>query len=303
MGFFREIRKNVDLYLLALPGLLFLIIFAYIPMSGHFLAFKKYQLTNGIWGSPWVGFDNFKFFFQGHDWILVTFNTLFLNGLFIIFSLVISAGLAILLNEIRTKLFKKLAQSIIFLPYFISWLVVSLMVFAILNTDNGLLNKFLESIGLTQIPWFQKSEVWPAILTIIYVWKFAGYYSVIFLASIIGISSDYYEAAEIDGASRLQQIVYITIPLLRPVIIMLALLGVGRIFYGDFGMIYGIIGDNGVLFPTTDVIDTYSFRALRQLGNFSMSAAVVFYQSVMGLICILLFNGLVRKIDKDSSLF
>ncbi len=303
MGFFREIRKNVDLYLLALPGLLFLIIFAYIPMSGHLLAFKKYQLTNGIWGSPWVGFDNFKFFFQGHDWILVTFNTLFLNGLFIIFSLVISAGLAILLNEIRTKLFKKLAQSIIFLPYFISWLVVSLMVFAILNTDNGLLNKFLESIGLTQIPWFQKSEVWPAILTIIYVWKFAGYYSVIFLASITGISSDYYEAAEIDGASRLQQIVYITIPLLRPVIIMLALLGVGRIFYGDFGMIYGIIGDNGILFPTTDVIDTYSFRALRQLGNFSMSAAVVFYQSVMGLICILLFNGLVRKIDKDSSLF
>ncbi|CAN7381147.1 ABC transporter permease subunit [Paenibacillus sp. LjRoot153] len=303
MGFFTEIRKNVDLYILALPGLLFLLIFAYVPMSGHLLAFKKYQLANGIWGSPWVGFDNFKFFFQGHDWIQVTFNTLFLNGLFIIFSLLVSASIAIFLNEIRVKLFKKLAQSIIFLPYFISWLVVSLMVFAILNTGDGLLNKFLITMGLPEVAWFQKSGAWPAILTIIYVWKFAGYYSVIFLASITGISSDYYEAAQIDGASRFQQIIHITIPLLRPIIIMLALLGVGRIFYGDFGMIYGIVGDNGVLFSTTDVIDTYSFRALRQLGNFSMSAAVVFYQSIMGLICILVFNGLVRKIDKDSSLF
>jgi putative aldouronate transport system permease protein len=303
MGFVKEIKRNFDLYLLALPGLLFLIIFAYIPMSGHLLAFKRYQLANGIWGSPWVGFDNFKFFFGGNDWLRVTYNTIFLNGLFIVSSLVLSALIAVMLNEIRLKLFKKLAQSVIFLPYFISWLVVSLMVFAFLNAEDGLLNKMLHSFGMETVPWFQKPEVWPAALTVIYVWKFAGYYSVIFLAAITGISSDYYEAAQNDGATRLQQIRHITLPLIRPVMIMLALLGVGRIFYGDFGMIYGIIGDNGVLFPTTDVIDTYSYRALRQLGNFSMSAAIVFYQSVMGLICILLFNSLVRKIDKESSLF
>ena len=177
------------------------------------------------------------------------------------------------------------------------------MVFAFLNTDEGLLNKLVQSFGIQAIPWFQTPNVWPSVLTIIYVWKFAGYFSVIFLAAITGISSDYYEAAQIDGATRLQQIRHITLPLIRPVFIMLALLGVGRIFYGDFGMIYGIIGDNGILFPTTDVIDTYSFRALRQLGNFSMSAAVVFYQSFMGLVCILLFNGLIRKIDKENSLF
>ncbi|TVY04174.1 ABC transporter permease [Cohnella terricola] len=303
MELFRDIKKNVDLYLLALPGLLFLVLFAYVPMSGHLLAFKQYRLADGIWGSPWTGLDNFKFFFGGPDWLKVTLNTLFLNGLFIVASLLVSAVMAVLLNEMKNRFFKKMAQSVIFLPYFISWLVVSLMVFAFLNSEDGMLNKAFESFGWSPIPWFQTKEVWPAILTFIYVWKFAGYYSIIFLAAITGISSEYYEAAQIDGATRFKQIIYITLPLIRPVAIVLALLGVGRIFYGDFGMIYGIIGDNGILFPTTDVIDTYSFRALRQLGNFSMSAAVILYQSVMGLICILLFNGLIRKVDKDSSLF
>lgn len=303
MGFFREIRKNIDLYLLAVPGLSFLIIFAYLPMQGHLLAFKQYRLADGIWGSKWIGLDNFKFFFGGQDWFKVTINTLYLNGLFLVVGLVFSAFIAILLNEIRKAFFKKLAQSLIFLPYFISWLVVSLMAFAFLNVEDGLLNKLLTSFGTEAVGWYQTPWVWPIILTVIYVWKFAGYFSVIFLAAMTGISKEYYEAAEIDGATRIQQITHITIPLIRPVIIMLALLGIGRIFYGDFGMIYGIIGDNGVLFSTTDVIDTYSFRALRQMGNFSMAAAVVFYQSVMGLVCIVLFNGLVRKIDNESKLF
>lgn len=303
MGFIKEIRKNADLYVLAIPGLVFLIIFAYLPMQGHLLAFKKFRVMDGIWGSPWVGFDNFKFFFGGQDWLKVTWNTIFLNGLFIIIGLSFSAFIALLLNEVRKAVFKKLAQSIIFLPYFISWLVVSLMAFAFLNVEDGLLNQALEAIGMDRVGWYQTPWVWPIILTIIYIWKFAGYFSVIFLAAMTGISREYYEAAEIDGANRFQQITKITLPLIRPVIIMLALLGIGRIFYGDFGMIYGIIGDNGVLFPTTDVIDTYSYRALRQLGNFSMAAAVVFYQSIMGLVCIVVFNGFVRKIDNDSKLF
>lgn len=303
MSFIREIRKNIELYTLALPGLIFLIVFAYLPMQGHLLAFKKYRLADGIWGSEWVGLDNFKFFFTSPDWLKVTANTLLLNGLFIGLGLTCSALLAVLLNEIRKPIVKKLSQSLIFLPYFISWLVVSLMVFTFLNTTDGLLNQLLSALGFEKIGWYQNASAWPAILTLIYIWKFAGYYSVIFLAAMTGISKEYYEAAEIDGATRIQQILHITLPLIKSVFIMLALLGIGRIFYGDFGMIYGIVGDNGVLFSTTDVIDTYSFRALRQLGNFSMAASVVFYQAVMGLICIVVFNGVVRKVDEDSKLF
>ncbi|MCJ8013686.1 ABC transporter permease subunit [Paenibacillus sp. KQZ6P-2] len=299
----REIVKNKYLYVLSLPGLLFLLIFAYLPMAGHLIAFKRYRLSDGIWGSEWVGFDNFKFFFMGSDWYKVTFNTIFLNGLFIVCGLGMALLLAILLNEIQKVVFKKIAQSFIFMPYFISWLVVSMMVFAFLNTTDGILNRTLAANGLDPKNWYLMPEVWPAILTVIYVWKFAGYYSIIFLAAITGISGEYYESAKIDGATRFQQIIHITIPLIRNVLIVLALLGVGRIFYGDFGMIYGIVGDTAPLYPTTDVIDTYSYRALRQLGDFSKSSAVILYQSVMGLVTILIFNAIAKKIDKDSSLF
>ncbi|MBE9913032.1 sugar ABC transporter permease [Paenibacillus donghaensis] len=300
---FREILKNKYLYLLALPGLLFLLVFAYLPMTGYLIAFKKYRLSDGLWGSEWVGFDNFKFFFMGSDWYKVTFNTIFLNGLFIVCGLGIALLLAIFLNELRNLFFKKIAQTFIFMPYFISWLVVSMMVFAFLNTTDGILNRTLAAYGIRGGNWYLMPGIWPAVLTIIYIWKFAGYYSIIFLAAITGISGEYYESARIDGASRYQQIIHITIPLIRNVLVVLALLGVGRIFYGDFGMIYGIIGDNAPLYPTTDVIDTYSFRALRQLGDFSKSSAVILYQAVMGLVTIVLFNAIAKKIDKDSSLF
>lgn len=303
MPIVREIVKNKYLYVLALPGLLFLIVFAYVPMAGHLIAFKRYRLADGIWGSQWAGFDNFKFFFMSSDWYKVTLNTIFLNGLFIVFGLGIALLLAIFLNEIRGAIFKKLAQSFIFMPYFISWLVVSMMVFAFLNTTDGILNRSLASNGLEPHNWYLMPRIWPFVLTLIYVWKFAGYYSIIFLAAITGIAGDYYESARIDGATRFQQIIHITLPLIRNVLIVLALLGVGRIFYGDFGMIYGIIGDTAPLYPTTDVIDTYSYRALRQLGDFSKSSAVILYQSVMGLVTIVIFNAIARRIDKDSSLF
>jgi putative aldouronate transport system permease protein len=303
VSFIREIIKNKYLYILALPGLIFLIVFAYLPLTGHLIAFKKYRLADGLWGSKFVGFDNFKFFFMSSDWYKVTFNTIFLNGLFLIFGLGIALMLALFLNEIRHVLFKKLAQSFIFMPYFISWLVVSMMAFAFLNTTDGVVNRSLETYGMERINWYLKAEIWPTILTFIYVWKFAGYYSIIFLAAITGISGEYYESARIDGATRIQQIFHITIPLIRNVVIVLGLLGVGRIFYGDFGMIYGIIGDNSALYATTDVIDTYTYRALRVLGDFSKSSAVVLYQSVMGLITIVIFNQIAKKIDKDSGLF
>jgi len=303
MSFIREIARNKYLYLLALPGLAFLVVFAYIPLNGHLIAFKKYRLADGLWGSKFVGFDNFKFFFMGGDWYKVTLNTLYLNAMFLVFGLGLALLLALFLNEIRQALFKKLAQSFIFMPYFISWLVVSMMAFAFLNTTDGVVNRTIESFGGERINWYLKAEVWPFFLTFIYVWKFAGYYSIIFLAAITGISGEYYESAKIDGATRFQQLVHITLPLIRSVAIVLGLLGVGRIFYGDFGMIYGIIGDNSALYATTDVIDTYTFRALRVLGDFSKSSAVVLYQSVLGLITIVAFNQIARKLDKDSALF
>ncbi|MFD0693894.1 ABC transporter permease [Paenibacillus sp. GCM10027628] len=302
MGFVREITRNRQLYVLAVPGIIFLAIFSYIPMLGHLIAFQHFQPVKGIWGSRWVGLDNFKFFFGGHDWVRVTLNTVFLNLLFLVFGIGTAIVLAILINEIRSTVIKKMSQSLIFLPYFISWLVVSLMMLAFMSTD-GLVNNWLKNIGMDSVNWYQSVQLWPFLLTLVYIWKFSGYYSIIFLAAIVGISSEYYESAKIDGATRFQQIIHITVPSIRSVIVVLMLLGVGRIFFGDFGMIYGIIGDNSILYPTTDVIDTYSFRALRQLGNFGMSSAVVFYQSLMGLITILIFNRIAKKIDPDSSLF
>ncbi|MDD2503214.1 MAG: ABC transporter permease subunit [Clostridia bacterium] len=303
MGFLKEISKNKYLYILAIPGVLFQAIFSYIPMFGHLLAFKKYRLSLGILKSPWCGFDNFKFFFGTEDWYKVTFNTIFLNFLFITFTMIFAILVAIFLNEIKNTIIKKFIQSIIFFPYFVSWLVVSLMAFSMLNETDGFVNNIMVSIGYPKINFYSRPELWPPLLTLIYVWVFAGYYSIIFIAAILGIPQDCYESAKIDGASKLQQILKITLPLIRPTVIILVLLSIGRIFYSDFGMIYGIIGDNGVLFPTTDVIDTYSFRALRQMGNFGMAAAVVLYQSIMGLITICIFNLIVKKIDPNSSLF
>lgn len=303
MGFLRDVARNRSLYVMALPGILFLILFAYLPMAGHMIAFKQFRITEGIWGSPWNGFQNFKFLFGGTDWIRITFNTLGLNALFIFFGLGTAVIVSILLNEIRSRIYKKLAQTFIFLPYFVSWLVVSLMVFGLLNSTNGLVNLQLERWGGTGVNWYSSPSYWPAILTIVSVWKFAGYNSVIFLAAISGIPDELYESSTIDGASRFKQILHITLPMLRPTIIILTLLAIGRIFYGDFGMIYGIVGENSLLFPTTDVIDTYSYRALRGLGDFGMASSVSLYQSVMGLITILFFNWIIKIYDPDSKLF
>lgn len=299
----KDIIKNRQLYLLALPGFLFLIVFAYAPLTGHLLAFKQYNASLGILGSKWIGFVNFKFFFQGSAWLTVTGNTIILNALFITFNLTFGILIAIVLNEVKWYYFKRISQSLVFLPYFISWMVVQFMVYVILNTNNGLANTCLTAIGFEKVDWYSRPDLWRAILTIIGLWKWSGYNSIIFLASIAGISSEYYESAKIDGASRLQQIMHITLPLIRSTAIILVLLSIGRIFYGDFGMIYGIVRDNGLLYPTTDVIDTYSFRALRLLGNFGMAGAVILYQSFMGLITVTVFNSIIRRVDPESRLY
>ncbi|PXX57093.1 putative aldouronate transport system permease protein [Hungatella effluvii] len=303
MGLIRDIRKNPFIYLLGLPGLIFITVFSIVPITGHILAFKNYRLSEGIWGSKWCGLENFKFFFMGKDWLTVTFNTLFLNALFIVSTLTIAVIMSVFLNEMRSRFVKKVVQSLVFLPYFVSWLVVSMMVYAMLNQTDGLINSILSGLGRDKIGFYQNAELWPFLLTIFYVWKFAGYYSIIFIASIVSISPEYYESARMDGATRFQQILYITLPLIKNTFITLLLLSIGRIFFGDFGMIYSIIGDNGILFPTTDIIDTYSFRALRQMGNFGMASAVSLYQSVMGLLVILVFNKIVKKYSIENAMF
>lgn len=304
LKFLRELKKNYMLYLLLLPGLICIVVFSYIPMSGHLLAFKRFTVDGGIFHSPWNGLNNFTFFFSSGDWKRVIGNTIFLNALFIVFTQFFAVLLALMINEVRNTVFKRVAQSLVFLPYFVSWLVVSLMLQALLRGSDGMINQsILVPLGFKKISFYMKPELWPAILTIAYVWKFVGYYSVIYIASIIGVSPDLYDAARVDGASKVQEIFYITLPQIRSTILIMLLLAIGRIFYGDFGMIYGIVGDQGVLFPTTDVIDTFTYRALRQLGNFGMSSAVNLVQSALGLVTILIFNKIVRKIDPDASLF
>jgi putative aldouronate transport system permease protein len=302
-GFLREVALNRQAYLLALAGILYFFIFNYVPMVGVIVAFKDYKISLGIFGSPWNGLENFRFFFtSGHVW-RVTRNTLMLNSLFLGSSVIFQVGLALLLNEIRSGFYRRVSQSLMFLPYFMSWIVVAVISQGMFGTSTGALNAGLAAVGLPAVRWYSSPALWPALLTGFYIWKWTGYGVVIYLAVISGFDPEYYEAATIDGASRFQQAASITLPLLVPTIIILVLLAIGRIFYGDFGMIYALIGDNGVLFPYTDVIDTYVYRALRQRLDFGMAGAAGLYQSVMGFVLVLASNAVARRVRPDAALF
>jgi putative aldouronate transport system permease protein len=298
-----NLRKNAAFLLMTLPGLAVLFLFSYLPMFGVIIAFKNFKANKGIWGSEWVGFKNFEFLFASDAAWRITRNTLTLNLVFIITGVIAAIALALLLNEVRIRYMARFYQSAVFFPYFISWVIVGLFGYAFLNTDNGLLNTFLKQYGFDPIRWYGKPEYWPTILTITNLWKNSGYWSIIYLAAMLGISQEYYEAAEIDGASRWQQILKITIPLLTPVIIINVLLSVGRIFYADFGLFYYVTRDTSVLYGTTDVIDTYVFRALRQVGDFGMAGAAGLYQSVVGFATVLFANWVVKRIDREKSIF
>ena len=303
ISFFREIRKNRSLYLLALPGILFFILFNYLPMFGIIVAFKNFNYRDGFFHSPWVGFTNFKFFFNSADAWIVTRNTLVLNALFISTSLILQIGFALLLNEIRSRTFKKITQSFMFFPYFISWIIVSLFVYNFFHSEYGALNRIMAGFGLEPISWLSRAEYWTWILTAVYDWKWTGFGVIIYLAALAGINQELYEAAEIDGAGKWKQITRISLPLIMPTAVVLTLLAIGRIMLSDFGMIYGIIGDNAMLYSTTNVIDTYVYRALRQLGDIGMSAAAGLYQSIVGLILVFGSNLLARKYSEEGALF
>lgn len=302
-SFLREIILNRYLYLLALPGIIFFFIFAYLPIIGLLIAFQDFNPIKGIWGSEFIGLKNFIFFFTSADWTKVTFNTLFLNILFILSHVFASIIIALLLSEINAKIFKRITQSIAIFPHFLSWTVIALFSLSMFSTDNGFLNTILKGAGLKSVSFYTEADVWPLILVIMRLWRDAGFGSIIYLASITGIDQELYNSAKIDGASRLQCIFYITIPLLKNVAILLLILGVGKIFYGDFGMIYALIGDNPLLYSTTDVIDTFVFRALREMGDIGMGAAVGFYQSIIGFILVITSNTVARKYSPDSAIF
>ena len=302
-SFLLTLKKNRILLLMLLPAILYFFIFNYIPMGGTILAFKNYNFRDGILGSPWVGFDNFKYFFiSGQAWI-VTRNTILYNLGFITVNTILQMGLAILIAEIGGKYFKKLTQTAMFLPYFISWLVVGIIAYNMLNLENGTIDSLIVKLGGEKFNFYTSTAVWPFILIFVSAWKNVGYGTVLYLAAIMGIDTETYEAAKIDGANIFQRIFKVTIPSLVPTMIILTLLAIGNIFRGDFQMFYQIIGNNGPLFNATDVIDTFTFRSLIQSGEVGMSAASCLYQSVFCFVTIMITNYLVKRYDNDYSLF
>lgn len=305
----KEKKKNAlkeywPLYLMMFPALLYLLINNYIPMAGMVIAFKKLNFAKGIWASPWAGLDNFKFLFASKDAWIITRNTLLYNVAFILVNMVVGIAIAILITEIRNTKLKKIYQSAILLPFLMSMVILSYIVYALLSAENGLVNNsILPLFHIDPIQWYQKPKYWPAILIIANCWKGVGYGCLIYIASLIGIDPSFYEAARLDGASKWQEITKITLPSLVPTIITLLLLSIGRIFYSDFGLFYQVPMNSGVLFPTTNVIDTYVYRALIEQGNISMSSAAGVYQSLVGFCVVMLSNWIVRKVDKDQALF
>ncbi|OPH56130.1 sugar ABC transporter permease [Paenibacillus ferrarius] len=292
------------LYFMLLPGVFYLLLNNYLPMFGIIIAFKKINYTDGILGSPWAGLENFKYLFATADAWTITRNTLLYNGVFIILNLVFGVAIAILLNEVKQKLLSKFYQSVVFLPYFLSMVVVGYVVLGFLSMETGFINKsILEPLGFEGIDWYSESSYWTLILPIVNTWKYVGYSSVIYLAAIVGFDQELYEAATLDGASKMQQFRYITIPLLYPLIIITTLLAIGRIFYSDFGLFYQVPLNSGTLFPTTNVIDTYVYRTFLINGDIGMSSAAGLYQAIVGFVLILASNMLVRRVSKENALF
>ncbi|MHA6483301.1 ABC transporter permease [Paenibacillus sp. strain BS8-2] len=298
-------RKYLPLLIMMVPGLLYLLFNNYLPMLGIVIAFKDVNFAKGILQSDWIGWKNFEYLFKTSDAYIITRNTILYNVVFIALGTALSLACAILLNEIKNKVLLKAYQSLITLPHLISMVIVSYLVYALLSADTGFINKtILPWLGIEEgIMWYSEAKYWPVILTLVNIWKGVGYSSIVFFAALLGIDEEYYEAARLDGASRWHQIIHITLPILTPVIIMLTLLNVGRIFYSDFGLFYQVPMNSGMLFETTATIDTYVFRGLTGSGDIGMSTAAGVYQSIVGFILVILANYLVRRYNKDNALF
>ena len=293
-----------QLLVIALPGILYLIINNYIPMFGVFLAFKDYNYFQGIFGSEWCGFENFEFLFRTRDAWLITRNTLLYNAAFIVLGTIFSIFLAILLHELGTRRRVKFFQASLLLPNLLSWVVIGFIVYAFLNADTGFMNNTVaKTFGLEPVNWYTTTGPWPFILTLVYLWKFSGCNSIIYVSAIAGIDKSIFEAADLDGAGKWQQIFHITIPMLKPTVMILTLMAIGRIFYSDFGLFYQVPQNAGRLFDVTQTIDTYVYRGLMELNDVGMAAAAALYQSLVGFLLVVGANALVRKLDPDNALF
>ena len=300
----KRLIKYLPLYILAIPSLAYLIVNNYMPMAGLVLAFKKYSFGKSVIGSPWNGLDNFKFLF-GSKWAGIMFrNTVLYNLVFLVLGTVFAIAVAIMLNEISSKRLKNLHKTIILIPHLISTVIIGYIVFAFLSESNGFVNNtLLPLFGAKPISWYTESKYWPVILVIVQLWRSFGFQSIVYYATIVGFDSSYYEAAIMDGASTWKQITKITLPLLKPTIIILTIMSLGRMFASDFGLFYQVPMDSGLLYSTTTTIDTFVYRALMKDGDVSRALAAGFLQSVLGFAVVMITNGVVRKVEKDSALF
>ena len=286
----------------ALPMLL-VFVFNYLPMFGAIIAFKDYKYNLGILGSPWVGFENFKFFFKSDVFVRITWNTIKFNLIFIVGSTIGAIIVALFLYQVSGRGRTKVFQTILITPHFMSWVVVASMAYAILQPSSGFLNTILMSVGLKLVNWYGEPKVWTPILTTAYLWKTIGMDSIMYYAALMGIDSTYYEAASIDGAGRFRTMRSIILPSLVPLILTLSILKVGNIFRADFGLFYQLPRNIGTLYEATDVVDTYIYRSMREVGDMGMSSAIGLLQSVVGFIMVMLTNHVSKKIDSDSGLF
>ena len=317
-GFLWEMKHNHSLYLMCVPALLLLLAFAYLPMGGMYMAFTKYNVVDGIFGSPFVGWENFSYFFQGNPyaWNAIG-NTLIINFWGLILGTILPVTIAIFMNEVKNGPFKKLSQSAMFFPYFLSWVVVGAILYGFLTANfrvdrrsgeiiltgaNGVANRLLMGLGAAPVRWYAEPKYWKTIIILLDVWKWAGYNSIIYMAAMAGFDGSLYEAATIDGASRFQQIRYLTVPMLKPNVVILTLMCIGRIFFGDMGMIWGVVGQNPTVLDAVTVIDTYVYTSMRTMG-FGFSTAIGLCQSVMGLILILLANTAAKRFNDGEGLF
>jgi len=301
-GGLQELWKNKLLYLMTVPTIVWVLIFCYYPMYGVLIAFKDFSYKKGIWGSPWAGLENFQFLFNYKGVGRIFFNTIFLNVLFIATSTILSIVLALVFVEIKNRVYNKIVQTIAIFPHFVSWTVVAMFMSGIIG-GSGILTRVIVENGGTDPMFYSSPGWWPLILVLLKIWQGAGYGTIVYVAAITGFDQEMYEAARVDGATRLQQITKITMPLLKTTAIMLTIMSVGKIFNGDFGMIYALVGDNASLYPTTDVIDTFVYRALMQDHDVGRSLAAGFLQSILGFCVVMLTNTIVRKTEPDSALF
>lgn len=302
-SFFKLVAQNKTLLLMCLPAVVFFFIFSYMPMPGAYIAFTNFQYNKGIWASPFVGLQNFKFLFTSGQLTLLLRNTILYNVAFIVLGNFLQLLFAILLNEVQSKRYKKTTQSMMFLPYFISDVLVSLLVYNLLNYDYGFISNLVRSMGGEMAKVYQMPNAWPFIIVLVNLWKGTGYGTVVYFAAITGMDSSMMEAAQIDGANGFQRIRYITLPTLKPTVVILFLFAIGGILKGNFGLFYNLVGNNSMLFQTTDIIETYVYRSMMNSFNFSQSSAVGLFQSVVGFFIVIGANAFVKHLDPEYALF